>query len=163
HVPVGPGQREEPRCPEGPAPHLQEVSPETMSPVPTGAPHGATSSRPRRPETLLGDNSSMKLLLITNVFPTPYQLIRGTFNLARARALAREHEARGVCPTSWVDEWMALRGGQGLLSAGRSADLDGIEVHYPRYYYPPKLFRRHYGRFLWFSTRPTIRRLMGSY
>jgi glycosyltransferase involved in cell wall biosynthesis len=105
----------------------------------------------------------MHLLFITNVFPNRYQPTKGVFNLDMARALARDHEVCVVSPVSWVDEWRAWRTGGPAPGRDRCADLNGIEVHYPRYYYPPKVLREHYGRFLWSSTRGTIQRLARSH
>src|SRR5947207_14900326 len=39
---------------------------------------------------------------------------------------------------------------------------DGLEVHYPCYDVSPRLFRRLYGSFLWWSVRGTVRRLLES-
>jgi peptidoglycan/xylan/chitin deacetylase (PgdA/CDA1 family) len=38
--------------------------------------------------------------------------------------------------------------------------LEGIEVHYPRYYYPPKVLRGRYDWFLWRSVRGMVNRLV---
>jgi glycosyltransferase involved in cell wall biosynthesis len=102
----------------------------------------------------------MKLLFLSNVFPSPYQPTKGTFNLELLRALARRHEVRVVAPVSWVDEWQARRRGIAPLSACRQSVVGGIETHYPRFYYPPRVLRNLYGEFFWFSVRPTIRRLL---
>src|SRR5207244_13373468 len=48
------------------------------------------------------------------------------------------------------------------LGPARRACLGGVEVHYPRYYYPPKVLRNHYGWFLWQSVRRTVRRVLES-
>src|SRR5947208_6404894 len=100
----------------------------------------------------------MKLLLLTNVFPNPHQPTKGVFNLELARALARDHEVRVVSPVAWVDEWRAWTckpaRGQEVLD-----EMDSIEVHYPRYYYPPKVLRSLYAWFLWQSVRRTVRHL----
>ena len=96
----------------------------------------------------------MKLLLLTNVFPNPWQPTKGVFNLELARALARDHDVRVVAPVAWVDQW-----------PGRPTEPPPatIEVHYPRFYYPPKVLRRLYGWFLWQSVRGTVRRLLRSF
>src|SRR5436305_14789102 len=101
----------------------------------------------------------MKLLFLSNVFPNPLQPLKGVFNLELARALARDHELRVVSPVAWVDAWRAWNckpaRGQEVLNR-----IDGIEVHYPRYYYPPKVLRSWYAWFLWESVRRTVRRLL---
>lgn len=99
----------------------------------------------------------MRLLLLTNVFPNPWQPTKGSFNLAMARALAQQHSVRVVSPVAWVDEWNAVSAdGAALKQESRQLDLDGLDVHYPRYYYPPKVLRTGYGWFLWHSVRSTV-------
>jgi glycosyltransferase involved in cell wall biosynthesis len=102
----------------------------------------------------------MKILFISNVFPSPYLPTKGPFNFELVRALAREHEVRVIAPIGWADEWCARRNGAPSLNGGRCARVDGIEVHYPRYYYLPRVLRRFYGHFLWHSVRPVIQRLL---
>jgi glycosyltransferase involved in cell wall biosynthesis len=101
----------------------------------------------------------MNVLLITNEFPSPYEPGKAVFNLAMARALARRHEVRVVSPISWTEAWSARRGGTKRLNARHCEMVDGIEVHYPRYYYPPRILRSQYGWFFWKSIRATIREL----
>jgi glycosyltransferase involved in cell wall biosynthesis len=104
----------------------------------------------------------MQLLILTNVFPNPHQPTKGTFNLALARALAGEHDVRVVTPVSWIDEWQARRKGRRNIPPERCEAIDGMEVHYPRYYYTPKILRRQYGRFYWYSVRGTLYRLLAA-
>jgi glycosyltransferase involved in cell wall biosynthesis/peptidoglycan/xylan/chitin deacetylase (PgdA/CDA1 family) len=105
----------------------------------------------------------MRLLFISNVFPNPYQPTKGVFNLELLRALGPEHTVHMVAPISWVDEWKARRQGAAAPGVQRCAVVEGIEVHYPRYYYPPKVWRHRYGWFFWYSIRGTVRRLLGTH
>jgi glycosyltransferase involved in cell wall biosynthesis len=41
--------------------------------------------------------------------------------------------------------------------------VEGIEVHYPRYYYVPKIFRPQYGWFYWLSVRGRIKHLLSTF
>jgi glycosyltransferase involved in cell wall biosynthesis len=102
----------------------------------------------------------MRILFLTNVFPNPYQPTRGTFNLEMIKALAQEQEVRVVSPIPWVDEWRARRSGQPALGPPRCAEVAGVEVIYPRFYYPPKILRNLYGWFLWRSVRGPVQRLL---
>jgi glycosyltransferase involved in cell wall biosynthesis/peptidoglycan/xylan/chitin deacetylase (PgdA/CDA1 family) len=102
----------------------------------------------------------MRILFITNDFPNPCEPTKGLFNMYLARALSREHEVRVVSPVSWVVEWSARRDGAKGLRDSRSAIVDGVEVHYPRFYYPPKVLRHRYGWFYWRSVRATVWRLL---
>ena len=103
----------------------------------------------------------MRLLFITNVFPNPYQPTKGVFNLELARALVQDHQVKVVAPILWTDEWKAAR--TGLLNRERFQVVDGLEVHFPRYYYPPKILRSYYGWFFWQSVRPTLKRIVESF
>src|ERR687886_644720 len=98
----------------------------------------------------------MKLLLITSDFPNPCEPAKALFNLYLARALARRHEVRVIAPVPWVDEWRAWARGEETPTASRSADVDGVEVHYPRYFYPPRVLRARYAGFYWQSVRGTV-------
>lgn len=104
----------------------------------------------------------MHILFISNVFPNPYQPTKGVFNREMVRALARDHTIDVVAPISWVDEWHGGRRAQSrFLGADRRDRVqDGVEVSYPRYYYPPKVLRQRYGWFFWRSVRREVRRLV---
>lgn len=99
----------------------------------------------------------MRLLLITNVFPNPVQPTRGIFNFEMVRGLSAAHHVEVVSPISWIDAWMAKRqacGSAGFESLQRA--LEGVSVHYPRYYYTPRTLRSWYGAFMWHSASGTI-------
>jgi hypothetical protein len=44
----------------------------------------------------------MRLLLIANDFPNPFDRNKGVFNLNLAKALLPEHEIRVICPVLCV-------------------------------------------------------------
>jgi hypothetical protein len=104
----------------------------------------------------------MRFLLIANDFPNAYEPTKGVFNLYLARALAQHHEVRVISPVSWV---ASLRGkaSAGPLPHRDPVLLDGVQVYYPCYFYPPKFGRTRYGWFLWQSIRATVWRLLDSY
>ena len=96
---------------------------------------------------------TMRILVITNLYPNPCQPQRATYNRQHFRALARDHEVKVVAPISWMDELRTqLRGGSALPRNWR-CQLDGIDVVHPRYYYPPGILRSQYGRFFLRSIR----------
>ncbi|MGE5611653.1 MAG: glycosyltransferase, partial [Bacillota bacterium] len=105
----------------------------------------------------------MRFLFIANDFPNPWQPTKGIFNLQLVRALAQQHDVQVVSPIPWIDEWRARRRGVPPLGAKRQAMRDGIEVHHPRYYYPPKVLHSHYGWFYWHSIRATVLHLFQSH
>lgn len=93
----------------------------------------------------------MKLLFFSNVFPNPLNPVCGTFNHALLCALAKSHDVHVVAPLSWVGEAAArLRTGKKVGS--RFTQVAGrLTAEFPRYYYPPKILRSEYGRFMWWS------------
>ena len=103
--------------------------------------------------------SEMKILFLSNDFPHPDQPTRGTFNLNLLKELAREQEVRVISPRSWVHG--SSRRARAMLRTHPASTLyvDGIPVQYPRFYYPPKVLRTWYGRFMWESVRATVWRL----
>lgn len=102
----------------------------------------------------------MHILFITNVFPTPCVPSKGVFNLGTARALASFHDVRVVAPVLWTEELFAPAHGHERIGESRSGRAGRIEVHYPRYYYTPKILRSLYGTFLWQSVRGTLHRMV---
>lgn len=97
----------------------------------------------------------MRLLFITNVFPNPLQPTKGVFNHHLAKALAVENEIRVICPVAWTDECAGLVHGR-RISGQRCRFVDGVRVHHPRFYFPPKVLREQYGRFMWQSVRSVV-------
>ena len=102
----------------------------------------------------------MRILFLTNEFPNPCEPTKAVFNQGLVRALAREHDVRVVAPISWVSEWRGGRAIRETLGRERRLVLDGVEVHHPRYVYPPKLLRGSYHRFYWRSVRQTVWRVL---
>jgi glycosyltransferase involved in cell wall biosynthesis/peptidoglycan/xylan/chitin deacetylase (PgdA/CDA1 family) len=105
----------------------------------------------------------MRFLLIANDFPNPGEPTKGIFNLYLARALARQHEVRVISPVSWLSGWKGKTSPRPPSPGDDSATMDGLQVYYPRYFYPPKFGRTHYGWFLWQSIRGTVWRVLRSY
>jgi teichuronic acid biosynthesis glycosyltransferase TuaC len=95
----------------------------------------------------------MRVLFISNNFPTPLQPTRGMPNFHIARSLARRHQVVVISQISWLDEAWRRRGGGGFE---RVRTVSGMEVHHPRYYYPPGALRTTYAWFLWRSIRSTV-------
>ena len=53
---------------------------------------------------------------------------------------------------------------RGDVSLGRDCQVvcDCVEVHHPRFLYPPGVLREHYGWFFWQSIQGTVRRLIST-
>jgi glycosyltransferase involved in cell wall biosynthesis len=103
----------------------------------------------------------MRLLLITNAFPNPFQPNRGLFNRQLFQAVAKEHQVHVISPVSWIEEWQA--NARHLVGPQRKAEVAGIPVDYPRYYYTPKVFRGLYGWFFWLSIRRQVQEALATF
>jgi glycosyltransferase involved in cell wall biosynthesis len=98
----------------------------------------------------------LKILVLTNLYPNPYQPQRATFNRQQVRALASQYNVRVIAPILWTDE-LQLRHSQGMrLEENRIAQCDGLTVYHPRYWYPPKVLRGLYGKCFERSVRRTF-------
>jgi teichuronic acid biosynthesis glycosyltransferase TuaC len=75
-------------------------------------------------------------------------------------ALAVEHEIRVVAPVPWTQRirFMPVEPEGTAVPA-----VPQGEVHHPLYLFPPKVLREHYGRFLWASSRRTLRALAAGF
>ena len=101
----------------------------------------------------------MRLLFIANDFPNPGRPAKGVFNLGLARALARRHQVAVISPVAWTDPLRAVGHGAAEVWDFDRGLIDGIEVRYPRYYYPPGLLRDHLGWFYWRAVRGPVAEL----
>ncbi|MDB5309376.1 MAG: family glycosyltransferase [Gemmataceae bacterium] len=100
----------------------------------------------------------MRILVLTTLYPNPFQPTRATFNRQQVRALAAGHSVDVISPISWVDELGARRKGAPALPRDRTVACDGIPVKHPRYLYPPKVLRNWYGHFFRRSVRAAFER-----
>jgi glycosyltransferase involved in cell wall biosynthesis len=105
----------------------------------------------------------MRVLTLTNLYPTPLHPTRATFNRQQVRMLATRHPVAVIAPVAWTEEWAARRQGQASLPRGRRVTCDGITVDHPRYLYPPKVFRNWHGRCFRESVRPAFRRALAEF
>jgi glycosyltransferase involved in cell wall biosynthesis len=100
----------------------------------------------------------MRLLALTNIYPSPVFPTRGSFNRHPLRLLGKRHAVRVIVPIGWTDEWQAKRRGEVKFPKHRREELDGLIVDYPRYWFPPRILRAWYGHFFLRSVRGTFRR-----
>ncbi|MDD4857169.1 MAG: glycosyltransferase, partial [Candidatus Krumholzibacteria bacterium] len=100
----------------------------------------------------------MKIICITNLFPDVTRPGFASFNRQQLVHLAAEHELRAIVPVPWPRRAMlALRG----AAPKPSADCrDIMAVHYPTYFYTPKIMRSFYGEFYERSIRAVFDRLV---
>ncbi len=97
----------------------------------------------------------MKILFVSNVHPNPLAPGKGTFNGALIRALGQQHDVHVVCPVSWVDR---LRGRKTVLPKTPILLQPTVTASYPTFWYPPKVLRSQYDRFLEWSIQGRVER-----
>jgi glycosyltransferase involved in cell wall biosynthesis len=100
----------------------------------------------------------MRLLFLSLVYPNRFEPTKGTFNQCLVDALSERHEIRVIAPVQWPVSWGLDRKTTARLS--RDPDSPTVPVSHPTFYYPPKVMRPWYGRFLWASVRNTVRRML---
>jgi len=83
----------------------------------------------------------VRILAMTTIHPNPYQPGLAAFNRQRFRRLSTRVPLAVVAPVPWTVEFAARLGGRPALPRGRIARVDGLEIHHPRYYYLPRLWR----------------------
>jgi glycosyltransferase involved in cell wall biosynthesis len=105
----------------------------------------------------------MRILAITNLYPTPYQPRRAPFNHQQFRRLAARHPLRVIAPISWTDELTARRERRGRLPENRRGKLDEIVVEYPRFCFPPKVLRGQHGHCFQWSIRRAFERALAEF
>src|SRR5205807_2497244 len=91
--------------------------------------------------TATGRGYFMRTLVLTNLYPNPFQPTRATFNRQQLRALAARHPVEVISPIAWADELAARWKGHPSLPRDRRVVCDGIPVEHPRYLYTPKVLR----------------------
>jgi glycosyltransferase involved in cell wall biosynthesis len=93
----------------------------------------------------------VRVLLITNVYPSPWLPTKGTFNHSLVEAIRRRHDVRVIVPVAWTDRLRARSVPDPAGDAGES---------FPTYWYTPGVLRSAYAGFLWASIRATVRRVL---
>jgi glycosyltransferase involved in cell wall biosynthesis len=105
----------------------------------------------------------MRILAVTNIFPSPYLPFKAPFNRHQFRVLGERNAVRVIAPIAWTDEWRARRKGVPALPRNRRVELDGLVVEHPRFYFPPKILQGTYGRWYQASVGPTFRRCVAEF
>lgn len=103
----------------------------------------------------------MRLLFLSNVYPSPRRPGAGTFNANLVDALGRcGHEVRVVCPVAWTDVVRHRR--RDRLDDARDGQ-PRAKVVYPNFVFPPKVLRSTYGTWMWLSIRRSVSRLLSDF
>lgn len=104
----------------------------------------------------------MRILFLSNVYPSPVHPSKGRFNETMVSALQELHHVHVVCPISWLEQlrWSMKRL---LLRAEQPAALNQVaSTEWPLSFYTPGILRSHYGRFLWWSLKSSLGDLVQS-
>jgi len=93
----------------------------------------------------------MKVLCVTSLFPDKTRPTYAPFNLRQILSLARLSELSLISPVPWPHKLKAFARGIRIEPPAECRDL--MEVHYPTYFYVPKVLRSSYGRSYYLSIR----------
>jgi glycosyltransferase involved in cell wall biosynthesis len=104
----------------------------------------------------------MRILTVTHIYPSPLNSIAGPDNRDIVRGLAAQHPVAVIAPIPWMEELRAWRKGL-YLPGDRRVVCDGIETVYPRYLFPPKVFRSWHGYFFRESVRTVFQRAVSEF
>lgn len=107
----------------------------------------------------------MKILFLSNEFPNSLQTGKGTFNCAMIQALAELHQTHVISPVAWIDELSNLVKNKTLLNRKWTPidQSESLSIEYPRFYYPPKIYRQHYDRFLNYSISKVLNKAISQF
>lgn len=107
----------------------------------------------------------MKVLLFSTLFPSTVRPIHGIFVETRLRELIKsgEVEAKVVAPVPWFPLKSPRFGEYAKLAQTPLHEIrNGIEVHHPRYFLPPKVGMNIAPHTLALGALPTVRKLLRS-
>ena len=90
-------------------------------------------------------SDKQKLLIVTNLYPLPWQPNRATFNYQQFEALKKHFEIAILVPVAWPE----------YLKNKSSIDHSNKHIRYVPYFYIPKLGRRLNGLFMYQSIKQT--------
>jgi teichuronic acid biosynthesis glycosyltransferase TuaC len=101
----------------------------------------------------------MRLLFLSNVFPSPVHPTKGVFNLRMVEGLrALGHDVEVICPIAWTDWLRADRASRQKLRMGTG--FQGTGVSYPRYYFTPRILTSTYAWSMWQGIRNSVERII---
>ncbi|WP_231878289.1 hypothetical protein, partial [Oleiphilus sp. HI0117] len=84
----------------------------------------------------------MRLLILTNLYPLPWEPNRATFNKQQFDRLARTNDVSIIVPVSWLDY---------LMHRAEIKKANSPKLLYVCYWYTPKILYSFFGWFMWLS------------
>ena len=103
-----------------------------------------------------------RLLLFTNLFPTPTEPQRGIFIFQLARALQCHFDITVVCPLPWFPKSKLLgrfRNWHAFANVPSVYEWKGIDVRSPKYPMIPRVSRSMQSKLMFLSVRRTIKHI----
>jgi glycosyltransferase involved in cell wall biosynthesis len=101
----------------------------------------------------------MKILILTTLYPNPWQPHRASYNRQQFAALAQQHDVRLIAPISWTDQWRSPSRGRHDRTILREAMI----VDHPRFIFPPKMLRSLHGQCYLRSVRAAFNQVVGEF
>jgi glycosyltransferase involved in cell wall biosynthesis len=95
----------------------------------------------------------VRVLGLTSLYPNPFNPHLAPFNRHLFRVLGGRNPVRVIAPVPWTVE----------VRAGRKGAAPPPAVDHPRFYFPPKVLRRTYGRLFELSVRRVFRRRVAEF
>lgn len=105
----------------------------------------------------------MRVLTFTKLYPNAFMPLHGIFVARRTTALARAcgHEVQVVAPVPYYPKLLPARGEWSLLKQVPAVEQqEGMRVHHPRYFNPPKVGMARYGQWMAQGSEATLRHLL---
>ncbi len=93
----------------------------------------------------------INILLSTVIFPNRFEINRGIYIKKQALELARRDRLTIVVPVPYLPSFLGSTPLGFYAKIPREDNIDGLHVHYPRYFIVPKVLRFLHGPFLFFS------------
>lgn len=101
----------------------------------------------------------MRLLVMTNLFPSSKEPTRGMYNLQLVRELRHLCELKVVAPLPWIPVPLARAARYAFSDVPARELIEGIEVFHPRYFMVPKVGPSLYGYSFYISLMRYVRRI----
>ena len=77
----------------------------------------------------------LRILILTNLFPTPWDPLRGAFNRQQFERLAQHHDVDVLTAVSFTERGGGIKG---------KVDVKGMQTDYFTFFYPPRIGRASY-------------------
>lgn len=103
-----------------------------------------------------------RILIITNLYPSSTEPVRGLYIKQLVDFLQSRYEVRVIAPVPWLPDWAARRW-RPTVAVPREESIQGVRVYHPRYLAIPKILRFSHGLSFALCIRRTIRRKVSGY